>query len=60
MKGIVARYKKSRPTLYGLARDFAMLTRIQPSRVHREFESRGFDLSASVEFDLSATETEGA
>lgn len=44
--------QKSRPTLHGLARDFAMLTRIQLSRVEREFESRGFDLSATVEFDL--------
>ena len=44
--------QKSRPTLHGLARDFALLTRIPLSRVERELESRGFDLSATVEFDL--------
>jgi hypothetical protein len=52
--------QKSRPTLYGLARDFSMLTRIQPSRVERELESHGFDLSATVELDLTAAGTKGA
>jgi len=52
--------QKSRPTLHGLASEFAMLTRIQQSRVEREFESHGFDLGATVEFDLTAAETKGA
>ncbi len=49
---------KSRPTLHGLAGDFAMLTKVPESRVEREFQTRGLDLGVTVEFDPAPTEAD--
>lgn len=50
--------QRSRPTLHGLAGDFAMLTKVPRSRVEKEFQALGFSLGATVEFDLETIETD--
>ena len=51
---------KSRPTFHGLAADFAMLTKVPESRVEREFQTRGLDLEATIEFDPAPAEADSA
>jgi hypothetical protein len=52
--------QRSRPTLHGLASDFAMLTKVPRSRVEKEFQAFGFSLGATVEFDSETAETYSA
>jgi len=52
--------QRSRPTLHGLARHFAMLTGVPESQITREFEAHGLNPVATVEFDSTTTETDRA
>ncbi|MFO7728211.1 MAG: hypothetical protein R6X11_07765 [Desulfonatronovibrio sp.] len=49
--------QKSRPTLHGLAADFAMLTKVPSYIVEKKLKSLGFNIGATVDFD-SATKKE--
>ena len=47
--------QKSRPTLHGLAGDFAMLTKVPGFIVEKKIKSLGFDLGATVDFDSGSS-----
>ena len=51
MPRIPAQFKKSRPTLRGLAGHYAHLTDISRERVERTLVEAGFHLGAVIEFD---------
>ncbi|BDA76123.1 hypothetical protein CAL7716_102890 (plasmid) [Calothrix sp. PCC 7716] len=44
--------RHSRPTLHGLAKDFAALTQVNVSDVVKKLEVLGVDFNSAVEFDL--------
>lgn len=44
--------QKTRPTLHGLAGDFAMLTKVPSFIVEKKLKSKGFDIGATVDFDF--------
>ena len=44
--------QKSRPTIHGLVADYAYITNIPISRIERTLEDYGFNLAASIEFDV--------
>ncbi|MBN1974818.1 MAG: hypothetical protein JW787_14355 [Sedimentisphaerales bacterium] len=44
--------QKSRPTIHGLAADFEHMTNISISRIERILKDYGFNLGATIEFDV--------
>ncbi len=44
--------QKSRPTLHGLAHYFADITDVPISRIECLLKDRGFDMGATVDFDI--------
>ena len=46
--------QKSRPTLNGVAKSFALIARVPKSDVEKELNIRGLNLKATVEFDAKS------
>ena len=47
--------QKSRPTIHGVAADFAYITNIPISTIERTIQNYGFNTTASIEFDILKT-----
>lgn len=43
--------QKSRPTMHGIAMDFAGLTNVRGTQIEQKFKSLGFNLGSNVDFD---------
>ena len=51
--------QKSRPTIHGMAGYFANITQIPILQIEQQFKLHGFNLAATVEFDLASNTPAG-